>query len=207
MSADSRGFSTRRRVRWGLGALLVVALGAVGVQLARNQWAQHLRHLRTLDLEFLPEAAQRIQNFRRVKMEGDRKAWEVAAREAQYFDDDQEIVVDQPEVSFYPKDGQGVVSIKGSEGRIRLSGRDMDRALLTGGIEVRFKDYVVTSERAVYERAADTVVTPTGVAINGGGLEVTGGRMTVELGAQRLRLEGKVTTVLENRERPGDGLL
>jgi len=46
---------------------------------------------------FLPEAAQRIQNFRRVKMEGDRKAWEIAAREAQYFEDDQAVSVQAPE--------------------------------------------------------------------------------------------------------------
>jgi LPS export ABC transporter protein LptC len=199
----SPGWLTRRRVRWGLGTLLLVAVGAVGVQLARNQWAQHLRSLRVSDLEFLPEAAQRIQNFRRVKMEGDRKAWEVAAREAQYFEDDRQIVVNEPEVSFYLKGDQGVVSIRGNEGTITLDGREMDRVAVEGGIEVRFKDYVVRTDRAVYERAADSVVSPTAVAIAGNGLEVRGGRMTVELEAQRLRLDGKVETVLEQRPDQG----
>src|SRR6185295_13746381 len=199
MAADSR-----RRARFGLGLVLVLAVGAVGVQLARSQWAQHLRSLRTKQLDFLPEAAQRIQNFRRVKMEGDRKAWEVAAREAQYFEDDQTVAVQAPEVSFYLKGDQGNVSIKGDQGRILLDGREMDRVELEGGIEVRFKDYVVRTDRAVYERASDSVVSPGAVSITGNGLKVTGARMTVEMEAQRFRLEGKVQTVLQRTEEAGN---
>jgi len=195
---------SRRRARFGLGLVLVLAVGAVGVQLARSQWAQHLRSLRTKQLDFLPEAAQRIQNFRRVKMEGDRKAWEVAAREAQYFEDDQTVAVQAPEVSFYLKGDQGSVSIKGDQGRILLDGREMDRVELEGGIEVRFKDYVVRTDRAVYERASDSVVSPGAVSITGNGLKVTGARMTVEMEAQRFRLEGKVQTVLQRTEEVGN---
>jgi len=204
MALDSREVFTRRRARWGLGLVLVLAVGAVGLQLARSQWAQHLRSLRTQQLDFLPEAAQRIQNFRRVKMEGDRKAWEIAAREAQYYEDDQAVSVQAPEVSFYLKGDQGMVSIKGDQGKILLSGREMDRVELEGGIEVRFKDYLVKTDRAVYERASDTVVSPGAVSITGNGLALTSGRMTVEMEAQRLRLEGKVETVLQRTEEEGD---
>jgi len=133
-------------------------------------------------------------------MEGDRKAWEIAAREAQYFEDDQAVSVQAPEVSFYLKGDQGVVSIKGDQGKILLSGREMDRVELEGGIEVRFKEYLVKTDRAVYERASDTVVSPGAVSITGNGLALTSGRMTVEMEAQRRRLEGKVETVLQRTE-------
>lgn len=186
----------RRRIRLWLGLVLVLAMGAVAVQLGRSQWQQHLRSLRTKELDFLPEAAQRIQNFRRVKMEGDRKAWEVAAREAQYFEEDGQISVAGPEVSLYLKGDQGVVSIKGDEGKISLNGREMDRVEVDGAIEVRFRNYLVKTDRAVYERASDTVVAPTPVTIDGNGLALRGERMTVEMGSQRLRLDGKVETVL-----------
>ena|SRR5438445_4563990 len=202
-----RALSARRRARWGLGLALVVLLGAVGVQLVRSQWQQHLRGLRSAQLDFLPEAAQRIQNFRRVKMDGDRKAWEVAAREAQYFEDDQEVKVEGPEVSLYLKGDQGMVSIRCEQGKLFLSGRDMDRAELEGAIEVRFKDYLVKTGRAVYERASDTVVAPQAVSITGDGLAVTGKRMTVEMEAQRLHLEGAVETVLKVGESAGAGAL
>ena len=118
MQAASPSPFTRKRVRTLLGVVMIAAVGAVGIQLARSQWAQHLRSLRTRELDFLPQVAQRIQNFRRVKMEGDRKVWEIAAREAQYYEEDHQIVVDAPEVSFFVKDDQGVVSVKGKQGKI-----------------------------------------------------------------------------------------
>lgn len=207
MPPEIRGRSRRRQARWGLGIALVLLLSAVGVQLARYQWQQHLRGLRNAQLDFLPEAAQRIQNFRRVKMEGDRKAWEIAAREAQYFEDDQQVKVEGPEVSFFLKGDQGVVSIRGDEGKLFLDGRDMNRAELQGGIEVRFKDYLVKTDRAIYERASDTVISPAAVVITGNGLALSGERMTVEMEAQRLHLDGTVETVLKVGEAAGAGAL
>jgi LPS export ABC transporter protein LptC len=188
---------TRRRVRTLLGLALVVAVGAVGVQLARSQWAQHLRSLRTRELDFLPQVAQRIQNFRRVKMDGDRKVWEVAAREAQYFEEDRQIVVDEPRVSFFVKDDQGIVSVKGKQGKILLDGREMDRVDLEGDIELRFRDYLVQTERASYQRAEDAVVSPGAVVVTGNGLSLNADRMAVEMESQHVRFEGKVRTVLE----------
>jgi lipopolysaccharide assembly outer membrane protein LptD (OstA) len=82
----------------------------------------------------------------------------------------------------------------------------MDRVELTGAIEVRFKDYLVRTDRAVYERVSDTVQSPNAVTINGNGLLLTGRRMTVEMEAQRLRLDGEVTTVLQQTEE-GAGAL
>lgn len=194
--ASASPFS-RRRVRTVLGLVLVLAVGAVGVQLVRSQWAQHLRSLRSRELDFLPQVAQRIQNFRRVKMEGDRKVWEVAAREAQYYEEDRQIVVDGPEVSLYVKDDQGVVSVKGKQGKILLDGREMDRVDLEGSIELRFQDYLVKTDKAFYQRADDTVVSPGAVVVTGNGLSLSGEHMTVEMGSQRVRVEGKVRTVLE----------
>ena len=188
---------TRRRVRTLLGIVLVVAVGGVGVQLARSQWAQHLRSLRTRELDFLPQVAQRIQNFRRVKMEGDRKVWEVAAREAQYFEEDRQIVIDEPEVSFFVKDDQGIVAVKGKQGKILLDGREMDRVDLEGGIELRFRDYLVETDRAFYQRTEDAVVSPGAVVVTGNGLSLSADRMAVEMESQRVRFEGKVRTVLE----------
>jgi LPS export ABC transporter protein LptC len=186
-----------------LGLVLVLAVGAVGVQLVRSQWAQHLRSLRSRELDFLPQVAQRIENFRRVKMEGDRKVWEVAAREAQYYEEDHQIVVDEPEVNFFVKDDQGVVSVKGQQGKIMLDGREMDRVDLDGGIELKFRDYLVKTDKAYYQRADDSVVSPGAVVVTGDGLTLSGERMTVEMGSQRVRVEGKVRTVLEKAAAEG----
>src|SRR5690606_31771329 len=148
MQPPRGGPFTRRRVRMLLGAVMIAAVGAVGTQLARSQWAQHLRSLRTRELDSLPQAAQRIQNVRRVKLAGPTKVWEVAAREAQSFEEERQVVVDEPEVRFFVKDDQGVVSVKGKQGKILLDGREMDRVDLDGGIELRFRDYLVQTDHA-----------------------------------------------------------
>ncbi len=204
MQAARTGPFTRRRVRVLLGVVMIAAVGAVGIQLARSQWAQHLRSLRTRELDFLPQVAQRIQNFRRVKMDGDKKVWEVAAREAQYFEEDRQVVVDEPEVQFFVKDDQGVVSVKGKQGKILLDGREMDRVDLDGGIELRFRDYLVKTDHAFYRRTDDAVVSPGAVVVTGDGLSLSGERMTVEMGSQRVRVEGKVRTVLERTVEGAD---
>ncbi len=205
MGRGWHGFFTRRRLRLGLGLLLIVLVGTVAVQLALNQWTHRLRRMGPKELDFLPHAAQRIENFRRVKMEGDRKAWEVAAREAQYLEDDQQIVVDDPQVSLYLKGEEGEVSLRGRDGTIFLSGREIDRVELDGGIEVRFGDYRVTTDRAVYEQASDTVVSPGAVRVTARGLELSGERMTVEVETQRVRVDGRVETVLQRDQMGPDG--
>ncbi len=204
MHAIAPATSSRRRVRALVGVLMVVAVAAVGVQLIRSQWAQHLRSLRTRELDFLPQVSQRIQNFRRVKMEGDRKVWEVAAREAQYFEEDKQILVDDPRVDFFVKDDQGVVSVRGKQGKILLDGREMDRVDLEGGIELRFRDYLVKTDRAVYQRTDDAVMSPGTVVVTGDGLSLTGERMTLEMGSQHVRFEGGVHTVLERKTEGTD---
>jgi LPS export ABC transporter protein LptC len=178
---------------------MLVTIGAVGVQLARSQWAQHLRSLRTRELDFLPQVSQRIQNFRRVKMEGDRKVWEVAAREAQYFEEDKQIIVDEPDVTFFVKDGQGVVTVHGDKGKILLAdGREMDRVDLEGDIVLKFRDYVVKTDRASYQRSDDSVVSPGTVYVTGNGLAVQGEQMTLEMSSQRVRFASNVHTVVQH---------
>jgi len=196
--------STRKRVRTLVGFLMVLTIAAVGVQLARSQWAQHLRSLRTRELDFLPQVSQRIQNFRRVKMEGDRKVWEVAAREAQYFEDDKQIIVDEPAVNFFVKDDQGVVSVKGRQGKILLDGREMDHVDLEGEVELRFRDYIVRTDHASYQRSNDSVVSPGVVVVTGKGLSLRGENMTLEMSTQRVRFTNKVQTVLDHASEGAD---
>ena len=55
--------------------------------------------------DFLPQVAQRIQNFRRVKVKDGRTVWEITADDAQYFDKENAVVVRLPRVTFSMDDG------------------------------------------------------------------------------------------------------
>ena len=63
-------------------ALLIVvsaALGGIGYLVSRNVVAHRAHPLEELGRDFLPQVAQRIQNFRRVKVEHGRMMWEITA--------------------------------------------------------------------------------------------------------------------------------
>ena len=73
----------RTRLRAGLLVVVAAALGGIGYLATRNVVARRARTLDDLGKDFLPQVAQRIQNFRRVKMENGRTVWEVTAKDAQ----------------------------------------------------------------------------------------------------------------------------
>src|SRR5262245_66592141 len=113
-----------RRIRLRAALLLVVAtaLGGIGYLSSRNVIARRARTLEDLGKDFLPQVAQRIQNFRRVKMENGRTVWEVTAKDAQYFEQDNQIVVVEPDMTFFMDEGQREAHVSRVEGRIRLDG-------------------------------------------------------------------------------------
>jgi lipopolysaccharide export system protein LptA len=62
----------------------------------------------------------------------------------------------------------------------------------------------VRTDRAFYQRADDSVVSPGAVVVTGNGLSLTGDRMMVEMESQRVRFEGKVRTILERTVEGAD---
>src|SRR5262245_45000028 len=96
-----------RRTRLRAALLLVVAAGLGGIAhlVSRNMVVRRTDLLRELERDVLPEVAQRIQNFRRVKVEGGRTMWQITAKDAQYFEKTHQIVVREPEMTFFMDGG------------------------------------------------------------------------------------------------------
>ena len=57
--------------------------------------------------------------------------WEVSAREAQYRDTEQQVVVDDPVVEVFLEDGRAV-ALRGANGRVFLEGKELQRVELAG---------------------------------------------------------------------------
>lgn len=155
-------------------------------------------------LELVPDAAQRIRDFRRVQVRDGRKEWEIAAAEARYFDEEQRVVVREPMVRLYLEDGR-VVGIRGDEGVIVLDGRELRTVDLEGDIEVTLADYTVRTAAARYDRGADTIRAPGGVEISGREIDARGMGMEVDVSAQKLRLLNEVRMTLRPETERGDG--
>lgn len=170
---------------------LVIGAGLV----ARNLLRQRSIELALEVLDLMPEVAQRIHDFHRVKVRDGRMVWEVSAREAQYFGDEGFVSVRQPVVAVYPEEGRKI-GMSGREGRVVLAGKDVDRVEVEGEIDVQLGDYSVRTDRAHYEAAADKIIVPGAVRVEGSQVAFAGDTMEIDIDAQRLRVEGNVRMVL-----------
>lgn len=182
-------------MRWVVVGVLVVVF-ATGAWLLHENFAARRRadELRVLT-EVLPDVAQRIQNFHRVKVEGGRKVWEVSAREARYLEPEQLVVVDAPQLEVFLPDGR-TVALRGTTGRVYLEKRELDRVELEGEIEVQMGEYALHTANARYEARRGIIVAPGDVRITADTLELHGRAMEVDVRAQQLVLGAGVQTTL-----------
>jgi LPS export ABC transporter protein LptC len=187
---------TRKRLRAALLTVVAAALAGIGYLVSRNVSDRRIDPLREVARELLPEVTQRIQDFRRVKMEKGRAVWEITAEEAQYLDDTRQVVVREPRVTFWLEDGERRVQVRGAEGRLVLDGQEVQSLTLRGKVAVRLDDLELETEEATYVRARDVIISPVPVVLRGPTLEVSGQGMEMEVGPQQVRLLGTVHTTL-----------
>lgn len=155
--------------------------------LARSFRAQRQSDLEQQGADLLPEVAQRIVDFRRVKVDDGRKMWEVAAKEARYFDEQELVVVAEPSVTVFLKDGR-VLKLMGREGKVYLGHQDLRRVELRGGIHVELGQYAMEGDYASYDRDMDVIVAPGRVEISGDGVAIRGEKLELDVSTQRLKL-------------------
>jgi LPS export ABC transporter protein LptC len=186
----------RKRLRAALLIVVGAALGGIGYLVSRNVVAHRGNPLAELGSDFLPQVAQRIQNFRRVKVEHGRMVWEITAKDAQFFEPENQIVVLEPQVTFFMKEQGRQAHLRGAEGRITLAGHEMSALMLRGTVVVQLGDMQLETEEATYDRTKDLITSPGDVTIHGRALDVRGRGMEVQVGPQQMRLLRDVHTTV-----------
>jgi LPS export ABC transporter protein LptC len=186
----------RKRLRLSVVALILGLVSIVGFLVGRSLWQQRKQDLLQKGLEFLPGVSQHIQDFRRVKVQDGRKVWEVAAQDAQYFEEDKTVIIRGAVLQWFLKDGR-VVGLKGDAGRIVLDGREIARIELEGEIAVTFADYVVRTAQATYDNRREVISAPGAIEISGRALQLHGDGMEVDVDAQRITLLQNVSMQLQ----------
>lgn len=175
--------------------LLVFVLAIGAAMLARNFWEQRKLDLALEAIDLLPEVAQRIQDFHRVKFDGGRKIWEVSAKEARYFDDEGVVSVRGPVVEIYFEEGRSV-ALRGDEGKVILDGSDVESVEVEGRIDVKLDEYALRTDFARYETETDRIVVPGSVRVESAQVEFDGEAMEIDVGDQRLRVKQGVQMTL-----------
>lgn len=153
-------------------------------------------------LQILPNAAQRLEDFHRVKLENGNMVWELRAKEAQYFEGDESAIVREPRMIFYV-DGEERTRLSGDVGHLTFDGTDLRSVEVRGEVSVEGDGYVLQTERATYEHDRDVIIAPGAVRIAGGNLTVHGDEMEVTVSTRRLTLHRNVHVTVASPD--GDG--
>jgi LPS export ABC transporter protein LptC len=190
----------RTRLRAALLIIVAVAFAGIGWKVTRGVWSHKTRTLQDLGVDFLPKVTQHIRNFRRVKMDHGRTVWEITAEDAQYFEKKEQVVVREPRVTFFMKDGREA-RVAGTEGRLTIKDHELTAFTLKGAVKVLLNDLELQTDEAVYDRARDLITVPGPVAMRGPTLEVHGKGMEVQVTPQQFRLLSDVHTVLRGNAK------
>ena len=189
----------------GIGIILLIAifasLGGVAYKVAEHFWLMKAREIKKNPsklLDYVPEAALQIKDFRRSKIEGGQKVWELSGEEARYLKADKEVTIKKPRMTFYQKDNNAIEAI-GNDGHLWLSGQkgEMEKAQFQGGVQVNYRGFVLKTEEILYLKSKNQVLLPGKVTVKGDGLELEGIGMEINLDDEKMRMLNKVRTKLE----------
>jgi LPS export ABC transporter protein LptC len=179
-------------------AVVAAALAGIGLATWQNMRARQPRTVADLGSDFLPDVAQHIQNFRRVKVKDGKAVWEVQAEDAQYTDGDRQIVVRKPRVTFYLQGENRRAELVGAEGRLTLDGKELAAVTIQGEVVLLLDELEFRTDQALYDHASDRIAAPGIVTIHGKTLDVRGLGLEVDVTPKRVRLLREVHTVLRS---------
>ena len=202
----------------GIGIILLIAifasLGGVAYKVAEHFWLMKAREIKKNPgklLDYVPEAALQIKDFRRTKIEGGQKVWELVGEEARYLKTDKEVAIKKPHMTFYQKDNNTIVAT-GNDGHVWLTEQEgeMEKAQFQGGVQVNYRGFVLKTEEVLYLKGKNQVLLPGKVTVKGDGMELEGVGMEINLDDEKMRLLQKVRTKivpdqLESKRTRADG--
>ena len=189
----------RSRLRAGLLVVVAMALTGIGYRVWRNVAERAPRSLGELGVELIPEVAQHMQNFHRIKVKNGHMEWEIKADDAQYYQKQNEIVVRVPEVTIYTEEGVQRAWLTGKEAHLGLvdDGKEVGSMELRGDVILWLDDLELRTDTATYDRDRDLITAPGAVIITGRTMNVNADGMEVDVTPQHIRLLENVHTLLK----------
>ena len=188
----------RTRLRTTLLLVVLAAVGGISVLVSRSIRARRTNGRSELGQDFLPQVAQRIQNFRRIKVKQGHTVWQLTAKDAQFYEKRNEIIVREPEITFYIEGGNRKTLISGREGHLTVDGRELRSVTLIGNVSVLLDDLTLETEEATYDHARDLITASGPVTVRGRQLDLRGLGMEVQVGPQHVRFLRDVHTIVHS---------
>jgi LPS export ABC transporter protein LptC len=189
----------RKWRRLVLLAAIFMSLGGVVYKVAENIWIMKVQEIKKNPLkvlDYMPESALHMRDFRRAKIENGRKVWEILGDEANYYKDQKQAVIKKPRFYYYDKKGE-TAETTGDVATLFFNEKELERMHLQGNIEVNYQGYTLKSEEAIYLPDKQQIVLPKRATVVSEGIELEGSSMQVELEDKKVRLLQNVKTKLE----------
>lgn len=189
-------------------AAVFVSLGVVIYKVAGNLALQKIGEIEQNPMKILdlvPESALRIKEFRRSKIEGGRKVWELTGKEAVYLKAERETVIKKPWLVFYRETGE-TMEVNGDEGHLFFNDGGMEKIFndggmekmqLQGSVEVNYQGFILRTDELLYLQDDDRVSSPGMVTVNGKGLELEGEGMELSIRGEKIRFFNRVRTRIQ----------
>ena len=124
--------------------------------------------------------------------------WQLTAKDAQFYEKRNEIIVREPEITFYIEGGNRKTLISGREGHLTVDGRELRSVTLIGNVSVRLDDLTLETEEATYDHARDLITAAGPVTVRGRQLDLRGLGMEVQVGPQHVRFLRDVHTIVHS---------
>src|SRR5262249_16345789 len=114
----------------------------------------------------------------------------------QYFEQENQLVVTEPRMTFFLKQDGRTAHLAGAEGRITLAGREVSRLTISGQVVLTVDDLEMQTAEPTYDRSRDLITAPGVVTVHGKTLDVRGRGMEVDVGPQHVRFLDDVHTTV-----------
>ncbi len=174
------------------GAIALAALVAVTIYVVHNR---AVAPLITKVAGMIPGSLYHVHNFHWTQMKAGEQEWVLSARDANYSGDKTSLILNEPVVKLVSKDGKPV-TVEAPKAVIDLDGGKIKRATLSGGTQIHYGNFLLTTDQATFVPDADLVDAPGLVTIEGEGIKVTGVGMTGDTKTRQFELLKQVTTVI-----------
>lgn len=172
------------------GAIALAALVGVTIYVVHHRPGAPLV---TAVAGLVPGSLLHAHNFHWTQMKGGEQQWVLTARDANYSNDKTSLLLNEPVVTLVSKDGKPVI-VKAPKAVLDLDGNKVKRARLSGGTQIEYGDFVVTTDDATFLPETDQVDAPGFVTIEGEGIKVTGIGLTGHTKTRQFELLKQVTT-------------
>ncbi len=175
-----------------VGAASLVAIAVVAIpKMIHGDPNAALR--KTLDM--VPGSLLHASNFHWTQMKGDRKQWELWAREASYSDDKTVLKLREPDLLMELDDGK-IVKLHSATADLKMNGKHIEEAWLKGGLKIKYEDVEISMTEATFMPDRDVLQTSGPVEIQSPGFTVNGVGLEGHPKARRFALQHQVSTEL-----------